>query len=424
MILLLSSMTILLLMDVPIAVAMGLSSLCYLLIQTDIPLMVVPQTMYNGTESFILLAIPLFIFAGKLMDRGGLSQKIVNFASSLVGFIKGGLAMVSVLAAMFFSGISGSANADTAAISSLTIPAMKKKNYHPGFAASLLSSAGSIGVILPPSIPMVVFAALTNVSVSKMFLGGVIPGILCGVALMVFSYIVARRENLPRESRFELKNVWISFKEAIFALGMPFIILGGIFSGMFTATESAAIAVLYGFVLGTFVYRKIKIRDIMEIAKETAMMTAIPMFVVATSATFVWVMSEQKATESLLSSLLMLTDNPYVVLMLMNIALLILGTFLDALPAIVLSAPFIVEIAAQYHIDPVFLGVITVFNMAIGFGTPPVGVTLFISCSVAEIKLPDTYKYLWWALGAMTVVLLLITYIPGLVMYLPNLIAK
>ena len=424
MLLLLSSMTILLLMDVPIAVAMGMSSLCYLLFGSNVPLTVIPQTMYNGTESFVLLAIPLFILAGKLMDRGGLSEKIVNFASSLVGFIKGGLAMVSVVAGMFFAGISGSANADTAAISSLTIPAMKKKNYDPGFAATLLSGAGSIGVIIPPSIPMVVFAALTNTSVSKLFLGGIIPGILCGLALMVFSYIVACRENLPRESSFVLKNVWITFKDAIFALGMPIVILGGIFSGFFTATESAAIAVLYGFIVGVFVYKQIKLSDILEIAKETAMMTAIPMFVVATSATFVWVMSEQKATETVLDSLLMLTSNPYIVLLLMNIALLLLGTFLDALPAIVLSAPFIVEIAAQYNFDPVFLGVITVFNMAIGFGTPPVGVTLFVSCSIAEIKLPDTYKYLWWSLGAMTVVLLLITYVPGLIMFLPNLIAK
>lgn len=330
--------------------------------------------------------------------------------------------MVSVVAGMFFAGISGSANADAAAISSLTIPPMKKKGYDPGFAATLLSGAGSIGVIIPPSIPMVVFAALTNTSVSKMFLGGIIPGVLCGLALMIFAYVVARKENLPRESRFQLKNVWVTFKDAIFALGMPVVILGGIFSGLFTATESAAIAVLYGFIVGVFVYKQIKLSEILEIAKETALMTAIPMFVVATSTTFVWAMSEQKATETVLQSLLTVTSNPYVVLLLMNIALLILGTFLDALPAIVLSAPFIVQIATQYNLDPVFLGVITVFNMAIGFGTPPVGVTLFVSCSVAGVKLPDTYKYLWWSLGAMTVVLLLITYVPGLIMFLPNLI--
>lgn len=418
------SLFLLLLMNVPIAISLGVSSMIFLVLNTDVPLTIIPQRMFNGTEGFTLLAVPLFMLAGNLMDRGGLSLKIVNFASSLVGFIRGGLAMVSIVSAMIFAGISGSANADTAAIGSLLIPAMKKKNYNPGLAASIVSTAGSIGVIIPPSIPMVVYASVANVSVGALFLGGVVPGLLVGGALMVLSYFIAIREDLPPEVRASAKQVWITFKDAALALGMPVIILGGLFSGVFTATECAAVAVLYSFVVGYFIYHQIKLSDLFNISLEAAITTGIPMLVVATSTIFAWIMAWQQVPETIANLLLGFTQSKYVMLLMFNVILLVIGTFMDALPAIVLTTPVMLTIATKYGIDPIFLGVIMVFNLAIGFSTPPVGVTLFVSCSIAKIRIAETFRYLFLYIGAMVVILFMITYIPSLIMFLPTLLMK
>jgi C4-dicarboxylate transporter DctM subunit len=418
------SLALLLLGNVPIAVALGVSSFLFLWFNTDVPMTIIPQRMFNGTEGFTLLAVPLFMLAGNLMDRGGLSLKIVNFASSLVGFIRGGLAMISIVSAMFFAGISGSANADTAAIGSLLVPAMKKKEYDPGLAASILSSAGSIGVIIPPSIPMVVYASIANVSVGKMFLGGLIPGVLVGLALMVVSYFIAIKHNLPAEIKASAHQVWVTFKDAALALGMPLVILGGLFSGMFTATECAAIAVFYSFVVGYFIYRQLKLSEIWQICLDSAVTTGIPMLVVATCTVFAWIMASQQVPDAIATTMFSFTDSKYVMLLIFNLILLILGTFMDALPAIVLTTPVMLEIAGKYGLDPVFIGVIMVFNLAIGFSTPPVGVTLFVSCSIAKIRLVQTFKYLFYYIGAMLTVLFLVTYIPQLILFLPDLLIK
>lgn len=424
MAILLTSLLILLLIDVPIALTFGISSLLFLLSGPNIPLTVIPQTLYNSTESFTLLAVPLFILAGNLMDRGGLSKRIVDFASALVGFIKGGLAMVSVVSAMIFAGISGSANADTAAIGSILIPAMKNKNYNPSMAATVVAAAGSIGVIIPPSIPMVVYASIANVSVGAMFLGGVIPGILIGISLMILSYIIALKEDLPAENNLSLKNIWETGKDAILAMGMPLIVLGGLFGGIFTATEAAAVAVFYSFIVGFFVYKQIKLSDIYKICLDSAVTTGIPMLIVATTQVFTWIMAWERIPDMIAASLLSFTNSKVVMLLLFNIVELLLGTFLDALPAIVLSAPIVLPVAAKFGIDPVLIGVIMVVNQAIGMITPPVGVTWFVSCSIANIELSKTYKHLFIYMAAMLVVLLLITLIPDLVMYLPRILMK
>lgn len=415
---------LLLLANVPISMSIGVSSLIYLILGTDVPLTIIPQRMYNSTEAFTLLAVPLFILAGNLMDKGGLSKKIVDFSSALVGYIKGGLSMIAIVAAMFFAGISGSSNADTAAIGSILIPAMKKKNYESSLAASIISTAGSIGVIIPPSIPMVVYASVANVSVGEMFLGGIIPGILAGISLMVLSYIIAIKINLPSESSFNLRTIWTTFKGAIIALGMPLIVLGGLFSGFFTATEAAAVAVGYSFFVGVFIYKKIKISDLPTLCLDSAVMTAIPMLVVATVGIFGWILAREQIPALIESSLFSLTTNKYILLLLFNILFLIVGTFLESLTAIILLTPIILPITNHLGIDPIFLGVMMVFNLAIGMSTPPVGVTLYVSCSIAGIELHHTFKYLFLYIGAMVVILFIITYTPGLIMFFPNMFMK
>jgi len=415
---------LLLIANVPISISIGVSSLIYLIVGTDIPLTLIPQRMYNSTEAFTLLAVPLFILSGNLMDKGGLSKKIVDFSSSLVGFIKGGLSMVAIVAAMFFAGISGSSNADTAAIGSILIPAMKEKNYESGHAASIISTAGSIGVIIPPSIPMVVYASVANVSVGAMFLGGIIPGILAGISLMVLSYIIAVKINLPSESSFSLRRIWITFKTALIALLMPLIVLGGLFSGFFTATEAAAVAVAYSFFVGVFIYKKIHISDLVRICLDSAVMTSIPMLVVATVGVFGWILAREQIPALIGSSLLSLTTNKYILLLLFNILFLIVGTFIESLTAIILLAPIILPITNQLGIDPIFIGVMMVFNLAIGMSTPPVGVTLYVSCSIAGIELHNTFKYLFLYIGAMIIILFIITYTPGLIMFFPNMFLK
>jgi len=415
---------LLLIANVPISMSIGVSSLIYLILGTDVPLTIIPQRMYNSTEAFTLLAVPLFILAGNLMDKGGLSKKIVDFSSALVGYIKGGLSMIAIVAAMFFAGISGSSNADTAAIGSILIPAMKKKNYESSLAASIISTAGSIGVIIPPSIPMVVYASVANVSVGEMFLGGIIPGILAGISLMVLSYIIAIKINLPSESSFNLRTIWTTFKGAIIALGMPLIVLGGLFSGFFTATEAAAVAVGYSFFVGVFIYKKIKISDLPTICLDSAVMTAIPMLVVATVGIFGWILAREQIPALIESSLFSLTTNKYILLLLFNILFLIVGTFLESLTAIILLTPIILPITNHLGIDPIFLGVMMVFNLAIGMSTPPVGVTLYVSCSIAGIELHHTFKYLFLYIGAMVVILFIITYTPGLIMFFPNMFMK
>jgi len=415
------SLLVLLILGVPISISIGFSSLLYLVLGTDIPLTIIPQRMYNSTEAFTLLAVPLFILAGNLMDKGGLSRKIVNFSSALVGFIKGGLAMVAIVAAMFFAGISGSSNADTAAVGSILIPAMKKKKYKPSLAASVVSTAGSIGVIIPPSIPMVVFSAVSNESVGALFLGGMIPGILVGIALMILSYIIAIKTKLPSEAKFSLKRVWETFKGAIIALGMPIIVLGGLFGGLFTATEAASAAVFYSLFVGLFVYRKIKFRDLFNICLDSAVMTSIPMLVVATVGIFGWILAREQIPAMIGTFILSITQSKIAILLFFNILFLIVGTFIEALTAIILLAPIVLPITNMLGIDPIFVGVVMVFNLAIGMSTPPVGVTLYLSCSIARIELHETFNHLFLYISAMIIILLLITYVPGLIMFLPNL---
>ncbi|MCR4431291.1 MAG: TRAP transporter large permease [Tepidanaerobacteraceae bacterium] len=408
------------LMGLPVAFAIALASTYGIISCGNIPLMVVVQRMFTQIDSFPLMAVPFFMLAGNLMDRGGISLKIINFAGNLVGHIRGGLAMVSVVASMFFAGISGSASADSAAIGSVLIPAMEKKNYGKGFAAALTATAGSIGVIIPPSIPMVIYAITGSVSIGKLFLGGYIPGLLIGLGLMAVSYYFAIKRGYPAEPRASLKSLWKSFIESIWALLMVVIIMGGILSGVFTATEASVVAVVYSIIVGMFVYKQLKLSDLPKIFVESGVTTAMVMFCVATTAILSWILTNQQIPMKMAAAILSVTQNPIIILLLINIILLFLGTILDTTPAIILIVPILLPIVTKLGIDPIHFGLITVTNLAIGLSTPPVGITLFVSSSIANMPMSKMFKSLipFWAV--MIFVLGLITFIPGITMYLPN----
>ncbi|MDI3480403.1 MAG: hypothetical protein PWQ97_58 [Tepidanaerobacteraceae bacterium] len=408
------------LMGLPVAFAIALASIYGIISVGNIPLMVVPQRMFTQIDSFPLMAVPFFILAGNLMDRGGISIKIINFAGNLVGHIRGGLAMVSVVASMIFGGISGSAAADSAAIGSVLIPAMEKKNYGKSFAAALIATAGSIGVIIPPSIPMVIYAITGSVSIGKLFLGGYIPGLLIGLGLMAVSYYFAIKRGYPAEPKASLKSLWKSFIESIWALLMVVIIMGGILSGVFTATEASVVAVVYSIIVGMFVYKQLKLSDLPKIFVESGVTTAMVMFCVATTAILSWILTNQQIPIKMAAAILSVTQNHIIILILINIILLFLGTILDTTPAIILIVPILLPIVTKLGIDPVHFGLITVTNLAIGLSTPPVGLTLFVSSSIANMPMSKMFKSLipFWAV--MIFVLGLITFIPGITMYLPN----
>ena len=307
---LLIALLLLFALNAPIAIAIGVASVLGILVQGDFPLMMMVQRMFGGTDSFHLMAVPLFMFAGVLMEAGGISRRIIDFANALVGWLPGGLAAVTIVSAMFFAGISGSAAADAAAVGAILIPAMKKSGYDSDFAAAVQASGGSIGVIIPPSIPMIIFGFLTGASIGQLFAAGILPGILIGISLIVVSTLISMKHGYAATKPFSLAEAWLAFKRALLALGAPMIILGGILFGIFTATESAAVAVVYALVVGMFIYRKIKVRDLFPLFRDGAVTSAIVMFIIATASIFSWIAAIEDIPAQLAGALLGMTENP------------------------------------------------------------------------------------------------------------------
>ncbi|MDR1534039.1 MAG: TRAP transporter large permease [Planctomycetota bacterium] len=411
---------VLLLLGMPVAFAIGLSSAGAILLYTKTPLLIVIQKMFAQLDSFPLLAVPFFILAGTLMDRGGISRKLIDFAMTLIGHIRGGLPMVSTLAGMFFASISGSAQASTAAIGSVLIPSMKEKGYHGGFCAAVMATSGSIGVIIPPSIPMVIFALTANVSIGRLFFGGYIPGVLVGLALIGLSYLFALRHNFPTERRATGAERWKALKDSIWAFGMAVIIMGGIICGIFTATEASVIAVVYAVAVGMFVYKNLKPGDIPAALIQSGVITGICMFCVATTAILGWLITREQIPAKVAAFMIEITANPAYILLMINVIYLFAGTILDTTPAILLLVPIFLPLVTQLGVDPTLFGVITVINLAIGMCTPPVGVTLFVACSLANEPISKVIKTLVPYIAVMVAVLMLITYVPQLVLWIPN----
>lgn len=409
------------LLGLPIAFSLGIVSLGQIAAD-GYPLLVVVQRMFTGVDSIALTAIPLFILSGGLMLKGGMSDRLVNFADLLIGHFPSGLAMVSVLACMFFAAITGSAIAATAAIGGIMIPIMIEKGYDKEFCAPLLATGGSIGPIIPPSIPLLLYGVMANVSVAKLFIGGFVPGILMGIGLMVYSYFLGKKKNyIGREERAPLKDILVAGKDAILALIMPIIIIGGIMTGFFSPTESATVATFYALIVGVFVYKELKLKDLPAILLDAAKSTGQVLLVVAFASLFTWVITVNNIPQSVGAFLSANVNSKFILLLVINIILLIAGTFIDTTSAIVIFTPLFLPLAAAFGIDLIHFGLVMVVNLTIGMCTPPLGVCLFVSGSIAKVSLKDQLRYLIPMLIVLIIVLLIVTYIPQTVLFLPNL---
>lgn len=413
---------LLLVIGVPIAIALGMAAFASIWTFTTVDMSIAPQVMFKAVNSFPMMAIPFFILAGNVMSSGGISERLVKFASSLVGSLTGGLAHITVLASMFFAAISGSSPATTAAIGSVMVPAMTERGYDKNFATAVAAAAGTVGVVIPPSIPMVLYAVLAGVSIGRLFLAGFGPGILMGLSMMAVVYFISKREGYVGTGKFSFRDLLVSFKDSFFALLMPIIILGGIYGGIFTPTEAAAVAVVYGVIVGFFVYRELKIKDIPDILYKSAVGTAVIMFLISGANLFGWFLVREIIPQSIAAAMVAVTDNSYVIIFLINILLLILGTFLNTTAAIVLVTPILLPVLLQVGIDPLFMGAVMVVNLAVGMITPPVGLCLFVACNISNITLDAITKSVLPLLLVLIVCIFLISYIPGIVMFLPNLL--
>lgn len=409
-------------LNLPVAVAFGLAGGLFLALLTDIPLTLVPQQMYGGADSTVLQAVPFFLLAGALMEQGGISRRLVNLAHAMVGSLRGGLAVVSVLASMFFAGISGSAAADSAAVGSVMIPAMGRRGYARDFAAALIACAGTIGTMIPPSIPMIIYGVATGTSIGALFIAGALPGVLMGLALIVHCIAVSRRRGYAGEPARGSRGLWRSGRAALPALLMPVIVVGGILGGVFTPTEAAAVAVFYSLLLGRAVYRELRWRDIPVALVKTGVATGVVMFIIATSTLFSWILARQGIPARLAVAFATVSDSPWLFLLATNLLLLMVGTVMETVPSIIIFAPVLLPLARQLDIDPVFFGVLMVVNLSLGLASPPSGATLFISTAIAGERLDRVARAVWPLLASMVAILLLLTFMPSLVLLLPRLV--
>ena len=413
----------LIMINVPIAVAIGIVAVGGLVLTPGgATLYDMAIALYSGATSFPLIAIPLFILAGNLMNTTGISVRLINFVTSLIGFVRGGLGMVNIGVSMVFAEISGSAVADVAATGTVLIPEMKKRGYSRTLAAAITSSSASLAIIIPPSIPMILYGAIAETSVLKLFVAGVVPGVLGGVLLMAVTYVMAVRYDLPRADSFDLCHVWRSFKEAIWALLMPVIILGGIFTGVVTATEGAGLAVLAALVIGIFIYRDLDVSRLRKVMLEGVSQTGVVMLLVATSAALGLFLTQAQVPQQLAQQITELTTNPLIVLALLNLLLLVLGMFLHGAAAIILVVPVVMPLVNAVGIDPVHFGIMVTLNLAIGQQTPPVASVLITSCSIAKAGIWETSRTNLPFIGVLAFILLLVTFVPQVSLALTGII--
>jgi len=380
------------------------------------------QRMVAGLDSFVLLAIPLFILTGNLMNTGGITDRLFSFARGLVGHFRGGLGQANIIASMIFSGMSGSAVADAGGLGAIEIKAMNDQGYPKGFSGAVTIASSVIGPVIPPSIPMVLYGALANVSVGRLFMGGIIPGVLVGISLMILVYMMSVKHNYPRDKRISFKEFLIRFEKAFLAALTPVIILGGIISGIFTPTEAAAVAAIYAFALSFFVYRTIKIKDIPKILLDTMITTAVVTFIISNASSFSYLLLLGDISDKLLNALTAITMNRYVMLMILNIVLLFFGCVMEAGVALILLVPILVPLLNIVGIDLVHFGVVITLNLMIGVATPPIGMSLFVVSQISDMKVEDLMRSILPFLIPLIIVLFIITYIPILVTWIPNLV--
>ncbi len=412
-----------LVLTVPIGFSLGIASLAYILYTKQLTFGFIAQNLVTGCDSFPIMAIPFFVFAGELMGGGGISRRLLNVASVFFGRIRGGLAIVTVVVCMFFAAISGSGPATVAAVGGMVVPTMLQKGYDKKFVLALIAAAGSIGVIIPPSIPMVVYSVTTNSSVSKLFLAGFAPGILIGVVLCLYSYFYARSHGYKSDDEpFSAKRALKEVKDSFWALLSPVIILGGIYGGIFTPTEAAAVSVIYSLVIGCLVYKELDLKQLGTVTKNACETTATILIVIGCAAGFSKVLTLGRIPTTVATFLTTMTDSKILILLLINVLLLIVGCFMETLCAIMILAPILFPVVTALGVDVTHFGIIMVVNLAIGFITPPLGVNLFVASRVGETTLDTVIKGIIPFLALMIVILLLITYVPAISMFLPNML--
>lgn len=418
------TLMLLFLANMPIALAIGVASLTALWLHGDLPLMMVIQRLYAGVDSFPLMAVPLFMCAGALMEAGGISRRVVQLAESIVGWLPGGLAAVAVVSAMFFAGISGSAAADTAAVGTILIPSMIRRGYDKGFAAAVQAAGGSIGVVIPPSIPMIIFGFLTGASIGKLFAAGILPGILMGVSLILVSTILSWKNRYSTVVAFSWRRLVTSIWDAKWAMGAPVVILGGILSGVFTATESAAAATFYALLVGLWVHRELRWKDLPELFIRSAVTASLVLFIIATASIFSWFMAIEDIPARLARGLLSVTMHPTALLMILNGILLLAGTFVETTASLILLVPVILPLIPTLGLDIVQLGAIVVVNLAIGMLTPPLGICLVVSCTLAQCRMERVVARIGPFLLVLLVDLVLISLWSPLTMWLPSILQR
>lgn len=412
----------LLVVGIPIAFSIGLSVLCMLTI-TDVPLTIFAQRVVNAADSFALLAIPLFILAGELMNRGGMTARLVNFAQAVIGHVQGGLGQSCVLSSLIFANVSGSAVADTSAVGSVMIPSMIRKGYRPTFVASLQASAGLIAPIVPPSILLILYGSIVNVSIGGLFLGALIPGYLIAISLMIAVYFLSSgrvQPDIVREPFAGFARIRQTSREAIPALGMPIIIIVGIATGIFTATEAGTVAVLYAFVIGKFFYRQFSLRDLPDILLSSASLSVMVMAIIAFAAVFGWLLAWQGVPDVLVAFIKDLTADKYVFLAIVIFFILVLGTVMEVLAIATIFGPLLHTLALSYGLDPIFFGVVLAILMQLGSITPPVGILLNITCGIAGTKPGQCLNYIGTFVLVITLVVILVVAFPALITYLPQ----
>ena len=413
---------LLLALEFPVAIAMTGASVAYLLLRGDIPLVVVAQRVTVGVDSFVLLAIPFFFLAGELMNRGGITQRLVNLVQALVGGIRGGLGHVTVVTNMIMAGMSGSAVADATGTGTVLIPAMERAGYPKTFSAALVGAASTIGPVIPPSIPFVIYGGITGVSVGRLFLGGVVPGVLMGIVLMAAVYLVAKRRGYRAEGWPTLSDAMTSIWRAIPVMLFPFIILGGIFSGIVTPTEAAVVAVVYAVLLSMLFYRELSPADLFRILAAVAGNTAKITFIIASAGLYGWLLAREGVPQKLTELFLSVSSEPWAILLMVNVLLLILGCLMETTALLVILTPVLMDLISKVGIDPVHFGVVLTLNLMIGLLTPPVGMTLYVMVSLTGVSVTDFTRECAIFMLVLVVVLGLITYVPGLVTFLPHLI--
>ncbi|TGB02939.1 TRAP transporter large permease [Halobacillus salinus] len=413
------SFAILLLLSVPIGIALGLATMVTIFYSGTIPIEFLMKELVTSVDSFPLMAVPFFILAGEIMGKGGISERLFNFANALVGNKTGGFAMATIVTCMFFAAISGSGPATVAAIGGIMIPAMVRQGYDKKFATATVAAAGSIGVIIPPSIPMVIYGVVGSASIGDMFIAGIIPGLIVGAALMIWAYLYSRKNNYKGSGeKSTLADVGKTFWEAKWALVIPVIILGGIYGGIFTPTEAAVIAVVYGLIAGLLLYRELKVKDLPKVLADSALTTATVLIIVGSATAFGRLLTIEQIPAQVANFLLSISDNQIVIILLITLLLLVVGCFMDTLAAIIILTPILLPIATNIGYDPIHFGIIMVVNLAIGFITPPLGVNLFVGSGISGLSIEKLSKAIIPYFLAMIFALLMITFIPELSLWL------